>query len=196
VARPNVEALRREQILASTCKVVAKRGVASLRISDVAKDVGFSTGTIHYYFADKETLLREAFSFNVRHSIARRKDLLSSTTDPVELLTRYVDSYLPDNRETLKAWRVWAEFWAISIRDTDMQSVVDVFDVDWRTTTFRIISQGQAEGRFRPGDPMQFTNMLIAMIDGLAVQVLANSKEMDLETMRDTLHAFIDRLVA
>lgn len=196
MARPNVEALRREQILASTCKVVAKRGVAALRISDVAKDVGFSTGTIHYYFADKETLLLEAFAFNVKNSIARRKDLLSSTTDPVELLTRYVDSYLPDNRETVKAWRVWAEFWAISIRDSDMQSVIDVFDVDWRTTTFRIISQGQAEGRFRSGNPMQFTNMLIAMIDGLAVQVLANSKEMDVETMRETLHAFISRLIA
>ncbi len=195
MARPNVEALRREQILASTCKVVAKRGVASLRISDVAKEVGFSTGTIHYYFADKETLLREAFSFNVRNSISRRKDLLASTPDPVDLLTRYVDSYLPDNRETVKAWRVWAEFWAISIRDTDMQSVIDVFDVDWRSTTFRIISQGQTEGRFREGDPMQFTNMLIAMIDGLAVQVLANSKEMNVETMRDTLHSFIDRLI-
>ena len=41
----------------------------------------------------------------------------------------------------------------------------------------------------------RFTNMLIAMIDGLAVQVLANSKEMDIATMRHTLHQFIDLLV-
>lgn len=41
---------------------------------------------------------------------------------------------------------------------------------------------------------MQFTNMLVAMIDGLAIQVLANSKEMDLDTMRETLHACIDQL--
>jgi AcrR family transcriptional regulator len=196
MSRPSVEALRREQILASTCKVVSKRGVASLRISDVAKEAGFSTGTIHYYFADKENLLREAFAYNVRNSIARRKDLLASTTDPLTLLVKYVDSYLPDNRETLRAWRVWAEFWAISIRDTELQSVIDVLDVDWRTVTSRIIRQGQAEGVFRSGDPLQLTNMLVAMIDGLAIQVLANSREMDLSTMRETLHAFIDQLLA
>ncbi len=196
MSRPSVEALRREQILTSTCEVVAKRGVAALRISDVAKDVGFSTGTIHYYFDDKESLLRAAFAYNVRHSIARRKDLLASTANPLELLVKYVDSYLPDDRETLKAWRVWAEFWAISIRDAHLQSVIDVLDIDWRAATVRIIRQGQAEGLIRDGDPLQFTNMLIAMIDGLAIQVLANSKEMDLSTMRDTLHAFIDQLLA
>ena len=42
---------------------------------------------------------------------------------------------------------------------------------------------------------MLFPNVLIAMIDGLAIQVLVKSKEMDLETMRDTIHAFIDRLL-
>jgi len=170
--------------------------VAALRISDVAKDVGFSTGTIHYYFDDKETLLRAASAYNVRHSIERRKELLASTTDPLELLVRYVDSYLPDDRESVRAWRVWAEFWAISIRDPDLQSVIEVLDVDWRAVTSRIISRGQAEGRFRAGDPLLFTNMLISMIDGLAIQVLANSKEMDLVTMRETLHAFIDQLRA
>lgn len=195
MSRPSVEALRRKQILASTCKVVAKRGVAALRISDVAKEAGFSTGTIHYYFDDKETLLRAAFSYNVRHSIERRKDLLVSNTDTLEKLIAYTDSYLPKERETLRAWRVWAEFWAMSIRDAELQGVIDIFDVDWRASTSTIIRQGQAEGRVREGDPLLYTNMLIAMIDGLAIQVLAKSKEMDLKTMRDTLHAFINQLL-
>ena len=195
MARPSVEVLRREQILASTCKVVAKRGVAALRISDVAKEVGFSTGTIHYYFDDKETLLKAAFEYNVRKSIARRKELLASETGTLDLLVQYVDSYLPDNRESVRAWRVWAEFWAISIRDVEMQGVIEILDLDWRAVISRLIRQGQEEGIFRSGDTLEFTNMLIAMIDGLAVQVLANSKEMDIATMRHTLHQFIDLLV-
>jgi len=194
MSRPSVEVLRREQILKSTCKVVAKRGVAALRISDVAKDVGFSTGTIHYYFDDKDTLLRAAFEYNVRHSIDRRKELLASSLDPVDLLVRYVDSYLPDDRESVRAWRVWAEFWAISIHDSDLQGVIDILDLDWRSVTLRLITQGQAEGRLRAGDPLKFTNMLISMIDGMAVQILANSKVMDVATMRETLHEFIDQL--
>jgi AcrR family transcriptional regulator len=196
MSRPSVEALRRDQILRSTCKVVAQRGIAALRISDVAKEVGFSTGTIHYYFADKESLLREAFAFNVRHSIARRQDLLASDADTAELLTRYLDSYLPDDRETLRAWRVWAEFLTLCIRDSELKSVIDVLDVDWREVTSRLIRQGQAEGVFRAGDATQLTNMLIGMVDGLAMQVLASSKEMDLATMRETLHAFLDQLRA
>jgi AcrR family transcriptional regulator len=196
MARPSVEALRREQILKSTCKVVAKRGVAGLRISDVAKDVGFSTGTIHYYFDDKESLLRAAFEYNVHHSIERRQELLASTIDPLELLTRYVDSYLPDDRETVRAWRVWAEFWAASIRDTELREFIDILDMDWRAQVGRIIRQGQADGVFRAGDPLGYTNMLIGLVDGLAVQVLSQSKEMDVAIMADTLHSFIDEFLA
>jgi AcrR family transcriptional regulator len=194
MSRPSVETLRRDQILKSTCKVVAARGVAALRISDVAKEVGFSTGTIHYYFDGKETLLRAAFEYNVRHSIERRKELLSSSQDPLELLVRYVDSYLPDNRETERAWRVWAEFWAISIHDSEMQDVIEILDMDWRSVTLRLITQAQAEGRLRAGDPLTFTHMLISMVDGMAVQILSNSKVMDVATMRTTLHEFIGQL--
>jgi AcrR family transcriptional regulator len=194
MSRPSVEVLRREQILKSTCKVVARRGVGALRISDVAKEVGFSTGTIHYYFDDKDTLLRAAFEYNVRHSIERRKELLASDLDPVELLVRYVDSYLPDDRESIRAWRVWAEFWAISIRDSDLQDVIEILDLDWRSVMLRLISAGQAEGHLRAGDPLIYTNMLIAMIDGMAVQILANSPVMDVATMQKTLHEFIGQL--
>ena len=74
----------------------------------------------------------KAFAYHVRHSIARRKDLLASASDPIELLVRYVDSYLPNERETLRAWRVWAEFWAISIRDVERQGAIDILDIDWR----------------------------------------------------------------
>ena len=164
MARPSVELLRREQILASTCKVVAKRGVAALRISDVAKEVGFSTGTIHYYFDDKETLLKAAFEYNVRKSIARRKELLASETGTLDLLVQYVDSYLPDNRESVRAWRVWAEFWAISIRDVEMQGVIEILDLDWRAVISRLIRQGQKEGIFRSGDTLEFTNLSLIHI--------------------------------
>ncbi|HVB70610.1 MAG TPA: TetR family transcriptional regulator C-terminal domain-containing protein [Acidimicrobiales bacterium] len=93
------------------------------------------------------------------------------------------------------AWRVWSEFWAISIRDTALQGVIEILDVDWRAVVSRLIRQAQAEGRIREGDPLIFTKMLISMVDGLAVQVLANSREMDIATMRGTLHAFTDQLL-
>lgn len=39
--------------------------------------------------------------------------------------------------------------------------------------------------------------MLVAMVDGLAIQVLAQSSRMSHSTMRETLHAFVaSRLVA
>ena len=41
--RPSVEAERKAQILASTCKVIASEGFRHLRVSDVAKDAGVSS---------------------------------------------------------------------------------------------------------------------------------------------------------
>ncbi len=89
---------------------------------------------------------------------------------------------------------MWAEFWAISIRDSELRDVIDILDMDWRSVMLRLIKQAQAEGRFRTGDPLRFTNMLISMIDGMAVQILSQSKVMDVAIMRDTLHEFIGQL--
>jgi AcrR family transcriptional regulator len=182
--RPNVEAARREQILAAACDVVSEIGFKSLRIADVAGRAGTSTGTVHYYFDTKTELMRAAFEWNFTRSLDRRRHLLQDHEDPRQRLRAFVESYLPGDEETVRAWHVWAELWVEALHDTDLQELNEQVYGEWRRLVAGIIRDGQDAGLFRDEDPVLVANALIGMIDGLALQVLLGSRSMTLDRMR------------
>lgn len=184
MARVSVEVERREQILSAACEVVSELGFKSLRIADVAKRAGASTGTVHYYFATKTALMHAAFEWNFERSLVRRRPILAATADPRERLRAFVDSYLPGDAVTVRAWHVWAELWVEALHDRDLQELNERVYGEWRRIVAAIIRDGQDAGLFRPEDPVLAANALIAMIDGLALQVLLASESMSIDRMR------------
>ncbi|WP_037064374.1 TetR/AcrR family transcriptional regulator [Pseudonocardia acaciae] len=194
--RPSVEAQRRKQILDAACTVIARRGLQELRLLDVAAVAGVSSGTIHYYFDTKKELVNAAFEYNFRHSLERRRWMQDETRPPLELLGEIVESYLPNRGASLRAWKVWAELWAEGIRDPALRQVNEELYGRWRELVQNAIAAAQRAGTARDGDPELLANMLIGMIDGLAMQVLLRAKAMPLEAMREACRTFIDRLIA
>lgn len=194
--RPSVEAERREQLLRATCEVVSEVGMHDMRLSDVARHAGLSSGIIHYYFASKRAVLVAAFEFNFTQSLVRRRALLESRQEPLSLLAALAQSYLPRGEESLTAWRVWAELWAEALRDPEFQHVNERLYDEWRQIIVELISRAQRDGSARAGDPVELANMLVAMIDGLATQVLTRSSRMSAEKMNSTLQTFIHGYLA
>ena len=84
----------------------------------------------------------------------------------------------------MRAWRVWAELWVEALHDPDLQELNERVYGEWRRIVAGIIRDGQDAGLFRPEDPVLAANALIAMIDGLALQVLLASTSMSVERMR------------
>jgi AcrR family transcriptional regulator len=194
--RPSVEVERRKQILDAACTVIAKNGLQDLRLLQVAAVAGVSSGTIHYYFDTKKELINAAFEYNFKHSLERRKWLRDETREPLELLGEIVESYLPTRGVSLRAWRVWANLWAEGIRDPALRKINEELYDQWRELVRHTIAAAQRAGTAREGDPELLANMLIGMVDGLAMQVLLHAKAMSLDTMRETCRAFIDELIA
>ncbi|TFV63968.1 TetR family transcriptional regulator [Geodermatophilus sp. DF01-2] len=192
MGRPSAEAERRQQILTATCKVVADQGFRSLRVADVAAAIGSSTGTVHYYFPTKRDLLHAAFEFNFRNSLERRKVILHGDGDPVTKLRAFVDSYVPEGPETVQAWRVWAELWVEAIQEPDLQVLNDAVYGDWRSIVASIIRDGHDQGLIVRADPVVQANMLIGLIDGLAIQVILGSHSMDGPRMRRVCQQLLD----
>jgi len=191
-----VEVERRKQILDAACTVIAKNGLQDLRLLEVAAVAGVSSGTIHYYFDTKKELINAAFEYNFRHSLERRKWMRDEPLEPLELLGKIVDSYLPTRGVSLRAWRVWANLWAEGIRDPALRKINEELYDQWRELVRNAIAAAQRAGTAREGDPELLSNMLIGMLDGLAMQVLLRAKAMPLDTMRETCRAFIDELIA
>ncbi|MCI0688438.1 MAG: TetR family transcriptional regulator [Sporichthyaceae bacterium] len=193
--RPSVEAQRRAQILQATCEVIAERGFRAVRVADVADRAGTSTGTVHYYFDTKRELIHAAFEHNFAESLQRRSAILASAADPHQRLVEFVDSYLPTSQTTVTAWRVWTELWGEALHTPGLQELNDSVYGEWRRVVAGIIRDGQARNLFRTGDPVGYANALIAMIDGLAIQVLLGSKNMTVARMREVCHSYVQDLL-
>lgn len=192
--RPSVEVERREQILRAACEVIAEVGLRSMRISDVARRAGTSSGTVHYYFASKREVVHAAFEYNFQRSIDRRRPIFEGEDDPRARLLAFVRSYLPVGEETVRAWRVWMELWSEALREPELQDLNERVYGEWRRFVAAVIRDGQTLGLLREGDAVEYANRLIGMIDGLAIQVLVGSRSMTVERMSAVCEGFLAEL--
>ncbi|HQR79626.1 MAG TPA: TetR/AcrR family transcriptional regulator, partial [Actinomycetota bacterium] len=182
--RPNVAAQRREQILAATREVVAEKGFKAMRVADVARKAGTSSGTIHNYFETKRDLMRAAFEWNFHDSQARRIPLVEAGQDPRDRLRAVLHSYLPSDEVVVQSWHMWIEFWSEALHDVELQELNERVYGEWRRTLAAIIRDGQDRGCFVAGDPVVLAHGLVGMVEGLALQVRLGSRNMTLVDMR------------
>jgi hypothetical protein len=77
-----------------------------------------------------------------------------------------------------------------------LQEINDRLYGQWRDVVTGVIRAAQDEDLARAGDAGVQANMLIGMLDGLAVQVVLESPSMSLEIMRETCRTFIGDVIA
>jgi hypothetical protein len=68
-------------------------------------------------------------------------------------------------------WLLWLDLWALSPRNPGVAAVRQKSDERWRESIRSIVLAGQDAGEFAPVDADDFTIMLSALLDGLAVQI-------------------------
>lgn len=194
MARPNVEALRKKQILRSALQQISERGVVGLRVSDVAKGAGVSGGIVHYYFDTKVDLIRAAFEENAAQSLERRAAIFADEdADVRSTLHALVDTYLPADDTTTESWRVWIEWWAAALRDDELAEVHNRAYEDWAARVQSVF--GRADG-IDADTARSHATVLVALLDGLTIQALMGSPTMTVDHMRATCRRTVDLLLA
>src|SRR3954449_5733254 len=96
--RETRQEIRREAILEAALAVVAERGLAETRMSDISERASMSSGHVLYYFKTKEALLMEALRFvEDRFHDAADADLAELPAGPARL-RRLLELDLPAGR--------------------------------------------------------------------------------------------------
>lgn len=167
-----------------------------LRVADVAHEAGVSPGIVHYYFESKGDLIRETFEDNFAVSLERRASILEEDLPVDRKLAALLDSYVPLDDATRESWHVWLELWVGALQDEELRRLNDTAYDEWRKLIGGVIIEGVDRGVFATDDPGADVNQLIAMIDGLAVQVLLGSSVISAGEMRRICVDFVsDNLI-
>jgi AcrR family transcriptional regulator len=160
---------RREELLRAAVGQIEVRGVAAVRIADVASALGVSNALVLYHFSTKEKLVAAAFTYAAEGDLAHLRKLLGRRTTALRRLRSAVRWYAPTGQA--KGWRLWIEGWAAALRDPALQEVTRDLDRRWKAALAEVIAEGVAAGEFRCPDPTAAALRLTALLDGLAVQL-------------------------
>jgi AcrR family transcriptional regulator len=162
---------RREELLRAAVEQIEARGVAAVRIADVAAALGVSNALVLYHFSTKEKLVAAAFTYAAEGDLAHLRKLLARRTTALRRLRAAVRWYAPTGRA--KGWRLWIEGWSAALRDPALRNVTRDLDRQWKAALTEVITEGVAAGEFHCPAPMDTALRLTALLDGLAVQMTA-----------------------
>ncbi len=175
---------RRAQILEATRKVALERGLANLRVADVANELGISSGLVHYHFSSKDELLVEMLRAMAVTDVARLEEIVASVGGPVDRLDRVLRAYLPTATHD-ESWALWIDWWDEALRSSALAHISEEFDTTWVGILERVIADGVAEGVFDCDDPRGSAWRISALLDGLAIQVVLPRRTLSRRQMLD-----------
>jgi AcrR family transcriptional regulator len=191
MARISVEAQRREQILDAAIEVVARKGYEATTLRDVADAAGTSTGTVNYYFANKDDVLASALT-EVAERFRRRVDeALQGVDDPAEQLRRVAAACNPDSEAAVANQIVWAEFWVRAARSERLRDQHERLYDEWRARIAKIVREGVAAGSFRDVDAAGWACEFAALLDGLALHVILHPRSLTAARMAASCDSFV-----
>jgi len=181
---------KRRDIIEAAVAVFSRMGYRRAKIKDVADEAGMGKGTVYEYFKSKQELFLHMGEYLFEQYIENQKNSLELVSSPEEQLRTLIIS-------TLEQTALWAGFAYLTFdiwSEMDRKGEQDIFrrlKTGILERTVDVISEyvreGQSRDVFEGSDPRLAAHIIMAVLDGLVIQLLIKKDAFDLNTMADTL---------
>ncbi len=168
----DVASERKAQIVQATVECISKYGYNNFSMQDVANAAGVSKGIIHYYFLNKDDLLKSVLD-KVAEDI--EKAIVSETKkakNPREKLEMFIEVGLNVVRKNKEYYQVNMDFWTQINQNTDIRAVIGRHYAKFRETASQILAEGVKDGSFKDVNLIGYASIIIAVMDGISLQWL------------------------
>ena len=169
--RPTVRVERRAAIVRATIRCLARDGYARLTMKRVAAEAGMTPGILHYYFRDKRAILGRAAA-TVMADLDRRVALETrGVRDPRGQLRALLRACLKVATESRDFWTVFIELWGEALHDRELARLNRRTYARARRLLADTVTRGVAAGAFRRAAPDEAAAVILALVDGLSLQL-------------------------
>ena len=187
---------RREIFAAAALRVIMRAGVAGLTVREVAKEAGFTTGALTHYFTSKDQVLIEASEYSAK-LMRPRMERMAREPSAVVALRKVVAEAMPLNQRSRDLWRIWLGFWERSSYNPEVARVMRARYEEWRGRIATLILRAQREGEAPVGfDADLAAQELVALVDGIAVQVVLGTGRIPAARQREMVDTWIESMIA
>jgi AcrR family transcriptional regulator len=170
--RRSTAPLRRAEIVRATIRCLARDGYSGLTMKKVAREAGVSQGILHYYFADKRTILVAALE-TVAADLDRRVAAAQARgpRNARARLLALVEACLRLAVEERAFWIVVVEFWGEMMHDRRLREINAALYDRTRRLIGAVVAQGMRAGLFRRTDVLRAAAVILGLVDGVSLQL-------------------------
>jgi DNA-binding transcriptional regulator YbjK len=170
--RPKDQARRRLELVTAASDVVARKGIAGVRLRDVAEAAGMTSGNVLYYYEGLDELFFAAYERAVERFCVEREQAVARLRKPARKLAAALRLGVPTGPEDTEI-RLLYEFEAVAFRSPACADLMAGY-VERQVDMYEaILEEGAAAGDFAlAGDARRLARNIVALEDGHGVYVL------------------------
>jgi AcrR family transcriptional regulator len=157
---------RRAELTEATARLIARSGIESATMREVAAEAGWTTGALTHYFADKRELLLTTFQASLAN---RRSQRLTDDADPAAQLRASLEGALPLDESRRRHWMVTIAFCSQAAGDPELAVAQRTAYREFRDHVAALAKRCRLTDAPRA---QAYAERLIAVADGIAVQAL------------------------
>ncbi|MEP0068004.1 TetR/AcrR family transcriptional regulator [Pyruvatibacter sp.] len=184
VADPKV---RRAEVVAAAAALIASEGPEALSMRNIADQAGCTIGLLNHWFKSKDDLIEAVLDQAATAGVDRVKAVVENPDVKLEDVVR---EFLPLDEERSAELRVWLVFWALSIGRPTLRR-----GYSQRLRAMREeITREVSERGIVTKDVTQFIDTLMAMLDGISVNAIAEPDYWTIDRQTKTLRWMLKQM--
>jgi AcrR family transcriptional regulator len=136
---------RRLELVDATWRIIARLGIESATMREIATEAGFANGALKPYFPTKDTLLTFAFG-HVFNRTNRRIAEVTAGLSGLAALRAFCIEVLPLDEERINEARIVIPFWQKAINDPDKAQIHRESMQEWLDSIRRYLGEARESG--------------------------------------------------
>jgi len=180
---------KQEHILRAALTVFAQKGFNATKMTDIALQAGIGKGTLYEYFNSKEDLFLKTFFFLFEQYDQELQEKLNVLTNPKDKIKLLIQVYfLEFGQQNFDFMQIMMDYWMASARQNAVQnfSLLALYQ-EYQQVISQILQEGIEQNIFRTHNTCHYAQILIALLDGLFLQIFLDPKAFDLKAMADDI---------
>lgn len=185
-------AARRQQLVDATMKCIARKGMASTTLGQVAAEAGLSQGIVNLHFESKENLLNETLaSLAGEYREKFDKALQNAGPGAADKLLAIMQHDLRPSICNRNKLAVWFAFWGEVKSRPTYQQLCDEWDRHYDEVVANLCDEIIAEGNYQGISARTVSYALAAMINGLWLSCLISPQDWQREQAMDAVLSYL-----
>jgi AcrR family transcriptional regulator len=152
--------------------LVARKGLSSVRLRDVADAAGITSGAVLYYYENLDELFTAAYDRAIERFCEQRERAIAGISDPAERLATAIGMAIPSGPDDAEI-RLLYELEPVAFRDPACAALMSAYIERQVAAYAAILEVGAATGVFELAhDARTLARNVVALEDGQGLYVL------------------------